>query len=220
MISFSSFLSEATIFDLSKLVFKAMLGGALASWLTASIAGIMIPFPKIGDVNYDKEIDLKDKEIIERHLIYEELSYADIDKDGLIGGLYEVALVYKENKVLNDIIKEMILPDADKNKVPSEALGLMESLDFEQFLDKIGEYELIGILEPMEWDTPKVIKLKEKLTKVPEALVKWQLDYSDVNEDGKINKDDLEWDGWPEVKSVVMSQQKESGVDDNIKEEN
>ena len=29
--------------DLSKIVFKAMLGGALASWLTASIAGIMIP---------------------------------------------------------------------------------------------------------------------------------------------------------------------------------
>ena len=31
--------------DLSKLVFKAMLGGALASWLTASIAGIMISLP-------------------------------------------------------------------------------------------------------------------------------------------------------------------------------
>ena len=29
--------------DLSKIVFKAMLGGALASWLTASIAGVMIP---------------------------------------------------------------------------------------------------------------------------------------------------------------------------------
>ena len=29
--------------DLSKIVFKAMIGGALASWLTASIAGIMIP---------------------------------------------------------------------------------------------------------------------------------------------------------------------------------
>ena len=28
--------------DLSKLVFKAMLGGALASWLTATIAGILI----------------------------------------------------------------------------------------------------------------------------------------------------------------------------------
>ena len=33
--------------DLSKLVFKAMLGGALASWLTASIAGIMISIPDI-----------------------------------------------------------------------------------------------------------------------------------------------------------------------------
>jgi CNT family concentrative nucleoside transporter len=28
--------------DLSKLVFKAMLGGAIASWLTASIVGILI----------------------------------------------------------------------------------------------------------------------------------------------------------------------------------
>ena len=28
--------------DLSNLVFKAMIGGALASWLTASIAGILI----------------------------------------------------------------------------------------------------------------------------------------------------------------------------------
>tara|TARA_Y100001970_G_C14197487_1_gene838985 strand:+ start:321 stop:2093 length:1773 start_codon:yes stop_codon:yes gene_type:complete len=33
--------------DLSKLVFKAMLGGALASWLTAAIAGIMISVPEI-----------------------------------------------------------------------------------------------------------------------------------------------------------------------------
>ena len=33
--------------DLSKLVFKAMLGGALASWLTASIAGVMISVPEI-----------------------------------------------------------------------------------------------------------------------------------------------------------------------------
>ena len=33
--------------DLSKLVFKAMLGGALASWLTASIAGMMISIPEV-----------------------------------------------------------------------------------------------------------------------------------------------------------------------------
>ena len=33
--------------DLSKIVFKAMLGGALASWLTASIAGIMISIPEV-----------------------------------------------------------------------------------------------------------------------------------------------------------------------------
>ena len=28
--------------DLAKIVFKAMIGGALASWLTATIAGILI----------------------------------------------------------------------------------------------------------------------------------------------------------------------------------
>ena len=28
--------------DLSRIVFKAMLGGAIASWLTASIVGIII----------------------------------------------------------------------------------------------------------------------------------------------------------------------------------
>jgi CNT family concentrative nucleoside transporter len=28
--------------DLSRLAFKAMIGGALASWLTATIAGILI----------------------------------------------------------------------------------------------------------------------------------------------------------------------------------
>ena len=33
--------------DLSKIVFKAMIGGALASWLTASIAGIMISVPEV-----------------------------------------------------------------------------------------------------------------------------------------------------------------------------
>tara|TARA_B100002052_G_C15825053_1_gene572459 strand:- start:245 stop:1423 length:1179 start_codon:yes stop_codon:yes gene_type:complete len=33
--------------DLSKLVLKAMFGGALASWLTASIAGIMISIPEL-----------------------------------------------------------------------------------------------------------------------------------------------------------------------------
>ena len=32
--------------DLSKLVFKALIGGALASWLTASIAGVMISIPE------------------------------------------------------------------------------------------------------------------------------------------------------------------------------
>ena len=28
--------------DLAKIIFKAMIGGALASWLTATIAGILI----------------------------------------------------------------------------------------------------------------------------------------------------------------------------------
>ena len=75
--------------DLSKLVFKAMLGGALASWLTASIAGIMIPIQKIGDINYDKVTDREDMEILATYLKYGEIEewqmyYADVDENGKV----------------------------------------------------------------------------------------------------------------------------------------
>ena len=59
--------------DLSKLVFKAMLGGALASWLTASVAGIMIPLQKTGDIDYDGYVSYRDINIIKEHIVYEKL---------------------------------------------------------------------------------------------------------------------------------------------------
>ena len=49
-----------------------MLGGALAAWLTASVAGIMMPIQKVGDMNYDKEFNLDDMTIIADLIIYEE----------------------------------------------------------------------------------------------------------------------------------------------------
>jgi len=196
--------------DLSKLVFKAMLGGALASWLTASIAGVMIPLQKIGDINYDKVIDLKDKEIIERHLIYQELSYADINLDGSIEGIYELALVYGKDglsdKILTEIFDEQIdILDMLKSYDETGILENLESYDDAGILEKLKSYDETGILTSIGEGSPELAKL---LKNPKEIKSKWKIYYSDVNQDGKITKDDLEWDNWPKEKPIKNSKEK------------
>ena len=105
--------------DLSKLVFKAMLGGALASWLTASIAGIMIPLQKIGDINYDDYISQYDIGRIEKHINEEkelldwQVYYADFNQDGCIN-LADISEIKASNKFIGPKLTDPILEGSFK----------------------------------------------------------------------------------------------------------
>ena len=179
--------------DLSKLVFKAMLGGALASWLTASIAGVMIPLQKVGDMNYDKVFDLEDKKIIESRLLYQELSYADLNKDGAINNIVEAAFIFEKNNALESLYQFKNDWEWSKEKGDWEYIGNNDN-------PYMLQYEIILKFVTENWDvvkteleSAKYKKLVEKITRkpMPKKIVDWEFYYADTNQDGVVDYRDL-----------------------------
>ena len=93
--------------DLSKLVFKAMLGGALASWLTASIAGMMISIPEVTTPKAFNDYSGK-------------ITTYDKDGEEIVSDGHSISFIYNHSKSNKDTLfakTNLILVDENGKKL-------------------------------------------------------------------------------------------------------